>query len=47
MDGKWNFLTKKPFDNEVESQISSTDIENGYPKLKSAFVFWSERQTMF
>ena len=27
-------------------QIASTDIYNGYPKLKSAFELWSDRETL-
>ena len=28
-------------------ETAITDIYNGYPKLKSAFKFWSDRETMF
>ena len=33
------------FDNDVKTfiQITGTDIYNGYPKVKSASGFWSDR----
>ena len=31
----------------IADVFSSVDIYNDYPKLKSAFKFWDDRQTMF
>ena len=49
-------IALKSFDDNVEKfllsfliyfQITGKHIYNGYPKLKSPFVFWSNTQTMF
>ena len=31
----------------IADVFSGVDIYNDYPKLKSAFKFWDDRQTMF
>ena len=31
----------------IADVFSCVDIYNDYPKLKSAFKFWDDRQTMF